>query len=152
MVTLGRQNCPHCRPICLVPSPQWNPCKRRKQNKVHTQKVTRKCFFLCIFHVHWFNMLFDWYPLVASQIIKGIERQQNSLLESPTGSGKSLALLCSCLAWQAAEYGMYQLLNTTNKHYWKSLLELIHSIHLKLNAALAELLKQQLLSRLLVKS
>jgi len=49
-----------------------------------------------------------------NMIIKGIERQQNSLLESPTGSGKSLALLCSCLAWQAAEYGRYQLLNETN--------------------------------------
>ena len=40
------------------------------------------------------------------QIIKGIERRQNCLLESPTGSGKSLALLCSTLAWQRAEKGM----------------------------------------------
>ena len=56
----------------------------------------------------------------TSQIIKGIERQQNSLLESPTGSGKSLALLCSCLAWQAAEYGKCQHLikqiNSTANH------------------------------------
>lgn len=41
---------------------------------------------------------------MMNMIIKGIERRQNSLLESPTGSGKSLALLCSCLAWQSAEY------------------------------------------------
>lgn len=41
---------------------------------------------------------------MMNMIIKGIERHQNSLLESPTGSGKSLALLCSCLAWQSAEY------------------------------------------------
>ncbi|XP_022098655.1 Fanconi anemia group J protein homolog isoform X2 [Acanthaster planci] len=41
---------------------------------------------------------------MMSMIIKGIERHQNCLLESPTGSGKSLALLCSCLAWQQNEY------------------------------------------------
>ena len=32
-----------------------------------------------------------------------LQRSQNSLLESPTGSGKSLALLCASLAWQKKE-------------------------------------------------
>ncbi|XP_013379461.1 Fanconi anemia group J protein homolog [Lingula anatina] len=41
--------------------------------------------------------------LMMERIVKGIERGQNCLLESPTGSGKSLALLCSALAWQEAE-------------------------------------------------
>ncbi|XP_013403717.1 Fanconi anemia group J protein homolog, partial [Lingula anatina] len=41
--------------------------------------------------------------LGRKSIVKGIERGQNCLLESPTGSGKSLALLCSALAWQEAE-------------------------------------------------
>ncbi|XP_065827225.1 Fanconi anemia group J protein-like isoform X2 [Oscarella lobularis] len=40
---------------------------------------------------------------MMAKIIQSIEKRQNSLLESPTGSGKSLALLCSVLAWQAAE-------------------------------------------------
>ncbi|KAK7088030.1 Fanconi anemia group J protein homolog isoform X2 [Littorina saxatilis] len=40
---------------------------------------------------------------MMDKIIKGIQRNQNCLLESPTGSGKSLALLCSALAWQTAE-------------------------------------------------
>ncbi|KAK3101069.1 hypothetical protein FSP39_000727 [Pinctada imbricata] len=40
---------------------------------------------------------------MMEKVIKGIERRQNCLLESPTGSGKSLALLCSALAWQTAE-------------------------------------------------
>ncbi|XP_077996428.1 Fanconi anemia group J protein homolog [Glandiceps talaboti] len=41
---------------------------------------------------------------MMNKIIQGLQRQQNCLLESPTGSGKSLALLCSCLAWQKNEY------------------------------------------------
>lgn len=43
--------------------------------------------------------------LLPLKIIKSIERRQNSLLESPTGSGKSLALLCSSLAWLMVEKG-----------------------------------------------
>ncbi|CDS02763.1 hypothetical protein LRAMOSA00167 [Lichtheimia ramosa] len=37
------------------------------------------------------------------QIIQALKKKQNALLESPTGSGKSLAILCAALAWREYE-------------------------------------------------
>ncbi|XP_062329403.1 Fanconi anemia group J protein isoform X2 [Osmerus eperlanus] len=39
---------------------------------------------------------------MMNSIVRGLNHSQHCLLESPTGSGKSLALLCSALAWQQA--------------------------------------------------
>ncbi|KAI8144490.1 helicase C-terminal domain-containing protein [Fennellomyces sp. T-0311] len=36
---------------------------------------------------------------MMSKIVKALKEKQNALLESPTGSGKSLAILCASLAW-----------------------------------------------------
>lgn len=41
---------------------------------------------------------------MMNSIVRGLNHGQHCLLESPTGSGKSLALLCSALAWQQAQY------------------------------------------------
>ncbi|KAL1778558.1 Fanconi anemia group J protein, partial [Sigmodon hispidus] len=42
---------------------------------------------------------------MMNSIVRGLNSSQHCLLESPTGSGKSLALLCSALAWQQSFTG-----------------------------------------------
>uniref|UniRef100_A0A8C4EDD7 DNA 5'-3' helicase n=1 Tax=Dicentrarchus labrax TaxID=13489 RepID=A0A8C4EDD7_DICLA len=60
---------------------------------------------------------------MMNSIIRGLNSGQHCLLESPTGSGKSLALLCSALGWQRAQFGESDLTDTkeTSVHEIKPL-------------------------------
>ncbi|XP_035857205.1 Fanconi anemia group J protein isoform X2 [Sander lucioperca] len=45
---------------------------------------------------------------MMNSIVRGLNYGNHCLLESPTGSGKSLALLCSALGWQQAQFAKLQ--------------------------------------------
>lgn len=45
---------------------------------------------------------------MMNSIVRGLNNGQHCLLESPTGSGKSLALLCSALGWQYSQLAKLQ--------------------------------------------
>ncbi|XP_028429071.1 Fanconi anemia group J protein isoform X2 [Perca flavescens] len=45
---------------------------------------------------------------MMNSIVRGLNYGNHCLLESPTGSGKSLALLCSALGWQRAQFAKLQ--------------------------------------------
>lgn len=58
------------------------------------------------------NFPFDAYECqkdFMEKVIDCLQGQSNGLLESPTGTGKTLCLLCSVLGWREAVFGKMQL-------------------------------------------
>ncbi|CAN9511201.1 unnamed protein product [Ophioblennius macclurei] len=55
---------------------------------------------------------------MMNSIMRGLNSGQHCLLESPTGSGKSLALLCSTLGWQKAQTAKLQDGRVEDKSQW----------------------------------
>lgn len=76
---------------------------------------------------------YDAYPCqltYMASVIRALETGQHALLESPTGTGKTLCLLCAVLAWRehfknsvkqrAADLGSLQKQNTNDQpHAWE---------------------------------
>ncbi|CAF0914356.1 unnamed protein product, partial [Didymodactylos carnosus] len=71
------------------------------QNKHQTMDQTTM-------HMCGIDVIFPYKPYpcqiaMLQKIIKGLQSRKNCLLESPTGTGKTLTLLCAALAWQQNE-------------------------------------------------
>lgn len=43
---------------------------------------------------------YDLQKLYMKKVIEALETRQNAILESPTGTGKTLCLLCAILSWR----------------------------------------------------
>jgi len=49
-------------------------------------------------------------------VIEALDKGQNALLQSPTGTGKTLCLLCATLAWMHHHSSRSQIFYSTRTH------------------------------------
>lgn len=85
-----------------------NPSLRYSKNyedKMRSKMEVKECqkYFVGGYEI---SFPFQPYPtqmVMMDKLLRAIREGSNALLESPTGTGKSLSLLCSSLAWQQTE-------------------------------------------------
>jgi len=63
--------------------------------------------FLNGVQVHFPFKPYDVQEKYMTSVLRALQNSEHALLESPTGTGKTLCLLCSALAWQQAERAKY---------------------------------------------
>eukprot|EP01087_Luapelamoeba_hula_P014230 TRINITY_DN4138_c0_g1_i1.p2 TRINITY_DN4138_c0_g1~~TRINITY_DN4138_c0_g1_i1.p2 ORF type:complete len:201 (-),score=54.14 TRINITY_DN4138_c0_g1_i1:1371-1973(-) len=75
----------------------------KQQQQAQQQQAQQECVVISGCTV---RFPFPPYPTqiaMMERVLRALRQQQHALLESPTGTGKSLSLLCATLAWQKQE-------------------------------------------------
>lgn len=70
------------------------------RNKVNSSVSPPKTIEIRGISVHFPFQPYECQERYMEKVIDALNSKENALLESPTGTGKTLCLLCSCLAWQ----------------------------------------------------
>ncbi|CAO3574480.1 unnamed protein product [Mortierella alpina] len=82
--------------------------KKQKKTPTANSSASKTAAAPTVFATRGVSIRFPFVPYqsqqdMMSKIVEALQKKENALLESPTGSGKSLALLCGALAWMETE-------------------------------------------------
>ncbi|KAF9984021.1 Fanconi anemia group J protein [Mortierella antarctica] len=82
--------------------------KKRQKTPTANSSASKTAAAPTVFATRGVSIRFPFVPYqsqqdMMSKIVEALQKKENALLESPTGSGKSLALLCGALAWLETE-------------------------------------------------
>ncbi|KAF9953954.1 Fanconi anemia group J protein [Mortierella alpina] len=82
--------------------------KKRQKTPASNSAASKTAAAPTVFATRGVSIKFPFVPYqsqqdMMSKIVEALQKKENALLESPTGSGKSLALLCGALAWLETE-------------------------------------------------
>jgi regulator of telomere elongation helicase 1 len=80
------------------------PCRRRKINPLSPPTTLE----LSGIRIHFPFRPYQCQITYMQTVIDALLKSENALLESPTGTGKTLCLLCACLAWQRHQAQLFR--------------------------------------------